>query len=178
LLRSPTRKVEEQYFGESRNMSRGGGDYSAGKRQREAESQKRKQEKARRRRERRERGPAEVEIVSAEEVVGNIPSIDEAMRAIEDGRNVNRGASAIPARLFVGGLSYDTTADDLRAAFGKFGNVTDAVVVKDRDTGNSRGFGFVTMENRKDAPRAIAGLNDTELDGRTIFVNVATERGG
>jgi RNA recognition motif-containing protein len=105
-----------------------------------------------------------------------MPSVDEAMRNIQERANAPRSASAIPARLFVGGLSHSTTDADLKAAFEEFGPVSDAVVVTDRDTGSSRGFGFVTMENRKDAPRAIAGLNDTVLDGRTIAVNVATDR--
>ncbi|HBQ14086.1 MAG TPA: RNA-binding protein [Myxococcales bacterium] len=82
----------------------------------------------------------------------------------------------MPARLFVGGLSYDTTAQTLKSAFEEFGEVADAVVVTDRGTGNSRGFGFVTMANRRDAPKAIDGLTDSELDGRRIFVNTATER--
>ncbi len=156
-------------------MSRG--TYSVGKRQREAERARKKQEKAQRRRERRERGPSEVEYTTAEEITGALPSVGEALLHMQNRAREPRGANAIPARLFVGGLSYGTTAEVLRQAFEQFGPVSDAVVVTDRDTGNSRGFGFVTMENRKDAPRAIEGLNDTELDGRTIFVNVATERG-
>ena len=63
-----------------------------------------------------------------------------------------------------------------RYQLGEFGVVSDAVIVADRDTGKSRGFGFVTMENRKDATKAIDALHESELDGRIIVVNVATER--
>jgi RNA recognition motif-containing protein len=157
-------------------MSRG--TYSVGKRQREADKARKKQDKARKRRERRDRGPAEVEYTTAEEMTGALPPVGEALLAIQHREQQPRRASAIPARLFIGGLARETTSERLREAFKQFGPVTDAVVVTDRDTGASRGFGFVTMENRKDAPKAIEGLTETELDGRTIVVKVATERGG
>lgn len=156
-------------------MSRG--TYSVGKRQREQDKARKKRDKADRRRERRERGPGEIEVVSAEDVTGELPSVGEALMAIQGRARAPRAANAIPARLFVGGLSYDTTSDGLKDAFREFGPVSDAIVMTDRNTGSSRGFGFVTMENRKDAPKAIEGMNERELDGRTIFVNVATERG-
>lgn len=79
-------------------------------------------------------------------------------------------------RLFVGGLSWGTTDEDLRSAFERFGEVTDATVVKDRDTGRSRGFGFVTFEQDDEAKNAVGEMNDTVLDGRTIRVDEATER--
>src|SRR5690606_17700122 len=155
--------------GETRyRMSRG--TYSLGKRQREADKARKKQEKAERRRERRERGPQEIPVVSAEELTGGLPSTEEALRAMEHRAQAPRSAAAIPFRLFVGGLSRETTAESLRAAFSEYGPVSDAVVVMDRETGSSRGFGFVTMENRKDAPRAIEGLHGAVLDGRTIVV--------
>jgi hypothetical protein len=155
-------------------MSRG--NYSAGKRQRENERARKKKEKAERRWQKREEGPGDVPITTAEEITGALPTVAEAMRAIEHRATVSREAEPLPARLFVGGLSRNTTEDSLREAFSQFGTVIDAFIVTDRDTGNSRGFGFVTMQNRKDAPKAIEGLTDTELDGRTIVVNVATER--
>lgn len=155
-------------------MSRG--TFSPGKRQRENDRSRKKQDKAERRRVKRERGPGEVEVTTAEEVLGRIPSIEEAMAAMQYRETAPRAASAIPARLFVGGLSRETTAEHLREVFGEYGAVADAVVVTDRDTGSSRGFGFVTMENRKDAPSAISGLSDSTLDGRRIVVNAATER--
>lgn len=78
-----------------------------------------------------------------------------------------------PKRLFVGGLSWDTTGDQLRAAFSRFGVVEEASVVLDRDTRRSRGFGFVTFENAVDATRAAAEMDGASLDGRTLRVNQA-----
>ena len=76
-------------------------------------------------------------------------------------------------KLFVGGLSWNTTRETLRAAFEAYGEVTDAVVVMDRDTGRSRGFGFVTFANGEDGNKALAALNGATLDGRTIRCNEA-----
>ena len=157
-------------------MARDGGDYSQGKRQREQQQARKQREKAERRMIRREQGPSEPEIVSAEDIVGRLPSIDEAMRAIEQGATANRGVASIPCRLFVGGLGSSINEAELREAFGAFGVIADAVILKDRGTGQSRGFGFVTMENRKDANRAIDELNGSELNGRRLVVNVATDR--
>ena len=78
--------------------------------------------------------------------------------------------------VFVGSLSSAVSDSDLRAAFEAFGPVVDAVVMVERGTNISRGFGFVTMGNRKDAPRAIEALHGSELKGSLIVVNVATER--
>ncbi|MFM7855904.1 MAG: RNA recognition motif domain-containing protein, partial [Flammeovirgaceae bacterium] len=66
--------------------------------------------------------------------------------------------------------------EDLEAAFAKFGEVTSAKIVKDRDTGRSKGFGFVEMANDAEAQAAIAALNETELDGRTIVVKPANPK--
>jgi RNA recognition motif-containing protein len=79
-------------------------------------------------------------------------------------------------KLFVGSLSWNTNDDGLRAAFGAFGEVAEATVVADRDTGRSRGFGFVTFDDDEAADKAVAALNGTELDGRTIKVDVAKPR--
>jgi cold-inducible RNA-binding protein len=79
-------------------------------------------------------------------------------------------------KLFVGGLSWDTNADSLRTAFEQFGEVTDAAVISDRETGRSRGFGFVTFAEASDADSAIQQMHERELDGRTINVNEAKER--
>ena len=79
-------------------------------------------------------------------------------------------------KLFVGSLSWDTNDTKLHQAFSQFGEVTEAKVITDRDSGRSRGFGFVTFEDEEAADRAIGALNDTELDGRTIKVNVAQDR--
>ena len=76
--------------------------------------------------------------------------------------------------IFVGNLSYQTTSDDLREAFSAHGDVTRAQVATDRDTGRSRGFGFVEMSAGGD--EAIAALNGTELGGRSLTVNEAKPR--
>ena len=83
-------------------------------------------------------------------------------------------------KLFVGGLSFNTTDDGLREGFARFGEITEAKVITDRDTGRSRGFGFVTYTEEAAAQKAIAELNGTEFDGRNIKVNEAEEkpRGG
>jgi RNA recognition motif-containing protein len=150
--------------------------YSQSKRQREADKARRKKEKAARRAERREQGPAEPEIISAEEMTGDLPTAGEALQAMEQRARAPRSAAGVPCRLFVGSLSWDTTTETLRSVFSQFGQVTDAAVLTDRTTGQSRGFGFVTFESRKDAARAIEQLNGSEIDGREIVVNIATER--
>lgn len=83
-------------------------------------------------------------------------------------------------KLFVGNLSFNTTDDGLMAAFSPFGNVASAKVIMDRDTGRSRGFGFVEFEDAGTADEAMGVMNGTELDGREIRVDMATEkqRGG
>jgi RNA recognition motif-containing protein len=146
------------------------------KRQREADKAAKKAEKAEKRRQRRERGPSEIEMGTVEEMIGNLRSVDEVLRSLDNRDGASRSAAPIPCRLFVGGLSRETGDEDLRAAFSPYGVVTDAVVVVDRNTGTSRGFGFVTMENRKDGRRAIEALHNMQLNGRTMVVNVATER--
>ena len=79
-------------------------------------------------------------------------------------------------KLFVGSLSWGTTDDGLRAAFEAFGAVDDAKVITDRDTGRSRGFGFVTFGNAADAERAREEMDGAQLDGRSINVSEARER--
>ena len=79
-------------------------------------------------------------------------------------------------KLFVGSLSWDTDDHGLRAAFEKFGDVSDAKVIADRESGRSRGFGFVTFSDPSAADRAIGEMNGFQLDGRSINVNEARER--
>jgi len=79
-------------------------------------------------------------------------------------------------RLYVGNLSFNATTESLRAAFAAHGEVTDAHVVTDRDSGRSRGFGFVTMGSAAAAQAAIAQMNGASLDGRNLKVNEAQER--
>lgn len=148
------------------------------KRARENKKARKKQDKAERRRQKREEGPGEIELTTAEEVTGPMRSIEEVMREMQSGGGPSsaRSAAAIPVKLFVGGLSYDTNDESLRKAFEEFGEVLEAVVINDRDTGQSRGFGFVTMADRKDGPKAIKAMDGADLDGRTIAVNVASGR--
>jgi len=79
-------------------------------------------------------------------------------------------------KIFVGGLNWDATDDDLRDAFGASGTITDAVVVKDRDTGRSRGFGFVTYSSDDEANAAVAKFNGEDFMGRKLTVNEARQR--
>ncbi len=78
--------------------------------------------------------------------------------------------------IFVARLNFKTRSEELQAAFAKFGEVSSAKIVKDRDTGRSKGFGFVEMPNDESARQAIAALNETELDGRTIVVKPANPK--
>lgn len=75
--------------------------------------------------------------------------------------------------IYVGNLSYKVSDNDLKETFEKFGEVASAKVITDRDTGRSKGFGFVEMENDSEAQNAIDDLDGTEMDGRTIKVNKA-----
>lgn len=79
-------------------------------------------------------------------------------------------------KLYVGNLSFDTTSEDLEQLFSQHGSVASADVISDRDTGRSRGFGFVEMGTDEEAQAAIAALNDTEVGGRNIAVNEARPR--
>ncbi|KAK8181398.1 hypothetical protein BC567DRAFT_241908 [Phyllosticta citribraziliensis] len=82
------------------------------------------------------------------------------------------------SKLFIGGLAWHTDDATLRQKFEEFGQVEEAVVVKDRDTGRSRGFGFVRFTQETDAEAAIQSMNNVEFDGRTIRVDKASERSG
>ena len=79
-------------------------------------------------------------------------------------------------KLFVGGLSWNTDDALLRQSFERFGAVTDARVILDRETGRSRGFGFVTFDDSEAAMEAVSAMDGTNLDGRSIRVNEAQER--
>ena len=79
-------------------------------------------------------------------------------------------------RIYVGNLSYEAADGDLEAAFAAYGTVTSAQVVTDRETGRSRGFGFVEMSNNTEAQTAITALNGKDLKGRAINVNEARPR--
>lgn len=77
------------------------------------------------------------------------------------------------SKLFVGSLPFTVTSDQLREIFAKAGSVVEANVVMDKMSGRSRGFGFVEMATEEDAKKAIDTLNETEVEGRKIFVSIA-----
>jgi RNA recognition motif-containing protein len=79
-------------------------------------------------------------------------------------------------KLYVGNLSYETTEDDLRSLFAQAGTVNEVALIKDRDTGNSKGFAFVTMNDQGDADRAIQQFNGKDLSSRELKVNIARPR--
>jgi cold-inducible RNA-binding protein len=81
-------------------------------------------------------------------------------------------------RIYVGNLSYQTAEETLQSAFAAFGTVGNVSIVRDRETGQSRGFGFVEMDDDSQAAAAIDGLNGTEVDGRRLTVNEARPRAG
>jgi len=78
--------------------------------------------------------------------------------------------------IYVGNLPRNATEDDLQEAFAAFGQVTSATIIKDKFTGDSRGFGFVEMSDSTEANNAIQGLNGTDLKGRALTVNEARPR--
>jgi cold-inducible RNA-binding protein len=84
--------------------------------------------------------------------------------------------NGIVTNIYVGNLSYNATEDDLREAFGQYGEVSSVSVIKDRDTGRARGFAFVEMPDANQAAQAIENLNNTEIAGRAVTVNEARPR--
>ncbi|RJQ31535.1 RNA-binding protein [Candidatus Parcubacteria bacterium] len=76
-------------------------------------------------------------------------------------------------KLYVGGLSYDTTEEELKSYFGGAGTVVSASIIMDRNTNRSRGFGFVEMSSEEEANKAIEMFNDKEFGGRNLSVNIA-----
>ncbi len=81
-------------------------------------------------------------------------------------------------KLYVGNLSYQTSDSDLQQLFSQAGQVESTILITDRDTGRSRGFGFVEMASREEGERAIRELNGKEVDGRALTVNEARPREG
>jgi RNA recognition motif-containing protein len=79
-------------------------------------------------------------------------------------------------KLYVGNLSYDTTEDDLRSMFAQVGTVNEVALIKDRDTGTSKGFAFVTMSSQDEAKQAIERFNGQTLSDRNLTVNIARPR--
>lgn len=144
-----------------------------GKREREAQrDRKRKEKEERLRRNRANRG--------SDSMLSDMGSPTERLPEVKlEDINITgvapRGpkGSNGPTKLFVGGLDWNTEGEQLREAFSRFGALREATVVADRDTGRSRGFGFVTFENPADAAAAARQMNGAELDGRTLRVNPA-----
>lgn len=93
-----------------------------------------------------------------------------------DGAQSPQGMRVMSKKLFVGGLSWDTNDRGLRGAFERFGEVTEAKVISDRETGRSRGFGFVTFAGADMAVAAASALDGSSLDGRSIHVKMAEDR--
>jgi RNA recognition motif-containing protein len=89
------------------------------------------------------------------------------------GRN---GVRALVMNIYVGNLSYGMSEDELRDAFGAFGEVSSVKILMDRETGRSRGFGFVEMPNQGEAEKAIAQLNGKDVGGRALRINEARPR--
>ena len=79
-------------------------------------------------------------------------------------------------KLYVGNLSYNTTEDGLRSLFSAYGNVASAKIIFDRDSGNSKGFGFIEMSTDEEAVAAINGTNGQEFEGRQLRVNEAIDK--
>ena len=79
-------------------------------------------------------------------------------------------------KIYAGNLSYEVTEEDLKSAFEQFGEVESATIIKDKYSGQSKGFGFVEMSSKAEGQSAIDGLNGTELKGRTLNVNEARPR--
>lgn len=88
----------------------------------------------------------------------------------------NEESKYMSSKLFVGGLSWNTTSAALEEAFAACGDVIEAKIVTDRESGRSRGFGFVTFQDDQGAARAIEELDGSALDGRTIRVDRANDR--
>jgi RNA recognition motif-containing protein len=88
----------------------------------------------------------------------------------------DEGIFSMAKKLYVGNLSYNTTEDGLRTLFSGFGTVASVKIIFDRETGNSKGFGFIEMGSDEEAAAAIAGTNTRELDGRQLRVNEAMDK--
>jgi hypothetical protein len=157
-------------------MNRG---YSGGKRNREASRDLKKREKEdrlRRNRELRAQGiDPSMEDVALTEGAAPLPEVKLEDVVIGVASQPRRGDFG-PVKLFVGGLSSDTTTEDLRTAFAKFGVLVDVAVINDRATNQSRGFGFVSYQSSEAAATAIKEMNGFELDGRSLKVNRADAR--
>jgi RNA recognition motif-containing protein len=150
--------------------------FTGGKRQREATRDRRKKEKEQRLARNRalraqgvdpmlegESSPQHLPEVKLEDVVSSVPSREKR-------------SNNFPMKLFVGGLGRGVIAETLRAAFSRFGPIEDAVVIVDRASGSSRGFGFVTFSRAADAHEAMKQMDGALLEDRPLKVNKADSR--
>lgn len=155
--------------------------FSGGKRNREANrdlKKRQKEERLRRNRELRARGfdPDMMDMSAAPGNAG-LPEVkleDVVISVAPRPRQVDFG----PTKVFVGGLGPTTTVADLRTFFSRFGELVDVVIIPNRSTGQSRGFGFVSYRNAAAADEAIKQMNGVELEGRPLQVNRAETRPG
>jgi RNA recognition motif-containing protein len=153
--------------------------FSGGKRNREASRDLKKRQKAERLRRNRELSARGIDPdlvgASAEPAADALPEVKLEDVVISVAHQPRRGDFG-PTKLFVGGLGSTTTAGDLRTFFARFGELVEALVIVNRSTGQSRGFGFVSYRSSLDANQAIAGADGVELDGHPLRVNRAETR--
>jgi hypothetical protein len=153
--------------------------FSGGKRNREASrdlKKRQKEERLRRNRELRARGidPDTLDMTAEAAALPEVKLEDVVISVAPQPRQVDFG----PTKLFVGGFGPSTTVGDLRASFAKFGELVDVVIVPNRSTGQSRGFGFVSYRTAAAADEAIKNMNGVQLDGHPLRVNRAEARPG
>jgi RNA recognition motif-containing protein len=154
--------------------------FSGGKRNREAKrdlKKRQKEERLRRNRDLRARGfdPDLMDTSAAGSEGSALPEVkleDVVISVASRSRRADFG----PTKVFVGGLGPMTTAADLRTFFSRFGELVEAIVVPNRSTGQSRGFGFVSYQSATAADEAIKAMNGIELDGHPLKVNRAEPR--
>jgi cold-inducible RNA-binding protein len=111
----------------------------------------------------------------SDRVTAGLPRFSDVLEFLR--KKGHQGCATMAQKLFVGGLAFSTSNDRLREVFAECGQVESAVVVTDRDTGRSRGFGFVEMATPEEADQAINKFNGQEVDGRRLQVEKAKEPG-
>jgi hypothetical protein len=155
--------------------------FSGGKRNREASrdlKKRQKEERLRRNRELRARGidpdTADGSVAAEGSPLPEV-KLEDVVIAVEPR---SRRADFGPTKLFVGGFGPSTTVGDLRTFFSRFGELADVIIVPNRSTGQSRGFGYVSYQSAAAADEAIKGMNGVELDGHPLRVNRAESRPG
>jgi hypothetical protein len=115
-------------------------------------------------------------VAHAGKSAGALPATDDSPSSAHEPSRSQKIEALMGNRLYVGNLSYNTSREALEAAFSSAGQVTEVAIPTDRETGQARGFAFITMSTDQGANAAIAELNGTMLDGRPLRVNEAQER--